>query len=210
MPGEFVPLCEEAGLILELGKWVLGEGMRQLKRWESDPKYQDLHLSINVSPRQFMHREFESWIMEALDASGCAPQLVTLELTESLIIKSVDDVARKMQRLCELGISFALDDFGTGYSSLDKLKALPFSQLKIDQGFVRDILDDANDAAIVKAILAMSHSLGLEVVAEGVETEAQRDFLLENRCEILQGYYFGRPLPLEEWAPSIEPCGRQK
>ncbi len=198
-PIEFIPLCEQSNLIVQLGDLVMEQGMLQLKSWENQDKFKNLQVAINVSPRQFLQPNFVETVKSKLEIIGCNPNLLTLEVTENLVLKSVTEVAEQMGYLKELGIRFSLDDFGTGYSSLDKLKNLPFSQLKIDKSFVRDIVSDSNDAAIVKAILAMGKSFELEIVAEGVEDSDQADFLIENECQILQGYLFAKPLSIEEF-----------
>ena len=198
-PDAFIALAEETGLILAIGQWVLDTACAQLKAWASDPRTRSLQLSVNVSARQFHQRDFVETIQRSLDASGIDPGRLKLELTESVVLDNVDAVVSRMQQLIALGVSFCLDDFGTGYSSLSYLKRLPLEQVKIDQSFVRDVTEDQNDAAIVRAIMAMSRSLGLQVIAEGVETQAQRDFLLQNECRAYQGFLFCGPVPIEEW-----------
>jgi EAL domain-containing protein (putative c-di-GMP-specific phosphodiesterase class I) len=198
-PARFIPLAEETGLILPIGQWVLDTACAQLKRWADDPRTHALQMSVNVSARQFHQHDFVESVRHSLVSSGINPTLLKLELTESVVLGNVDVVIERMQQLNALGVSFSLDDFGTGYSSLSYLKRLPLSQVKIDQSFVRDVTEDTNDAAIVRAILAMSHTLGLQVIAEGVETQAQRDFLLQNHCTAYQGYLFGKPTPIAEW-----------
>ena len=199
-PARFIPLAEETGLILPIGQWVLDTACAQLKRWADDPRTHALQMSVNVSARQFHPHDFVESVRHSLVSSGINPTLLKLELTESVVLGNVDVVIERMQQLNALGVSFSLDDFGTGYSSLSYLKRLPLSQVKIDQSFVRDVTEDTNDAAIVRAILAMSHTLGLQVIAEGVETQAQRDFLLQNHCTAYQGYLFGKPTPIAEWS----------
>ena len=184
---------------MPIGQWVLDTACAQLKTWERDPRARDLQLSVNVSARQFHQPDFVDQVRQSLLASGADPTRLKLELTESVVLDNVETVIGRMQELDRLGVGFSLDDFGTGYSSLSYLKRLPLDQIKIDQSFVRDVPGDPNDAAIVRAILAMSQSLGLQVIAEGVETQAQRDFLFENGCNAFQGYLFGRPMPIEEW-----------
>jgi diguanylate cyclase (GGDEF)-like protein len=195
-PARFIPLAEESGLILQIGKWVLDTACAQLKVWSGDPRMQRLQISVNVSARQFLQPDFVRQVEQSLQRSGAAPSLLKLELTESVVLDDVEGVIDKMLQLNALGIAFALDDFGTGYSSLSYLKRLPLEQLKVDQSFVRDSDTDANAAAIVRAILAMSQSLGLQAIAEGVETESQREFLAENGCTTYQGYLFGKPMPI--------------
>ena len=155
---------------------------------------------MNVSSRQFRQQDFAEHMLALLDYTGANPRRLKLELTESLLVDNVEDVIAKMSALRARGVGFSLDDFGTGYSSLSYLKRLPLDQLKIDQSFVRDVLSDPNDAAIAKTIVALGHSLGLEVIAEGVETLEQRDFLLNSGCQAYQGYLFSRPLPVDAFA----------
>jgi EAL domain-containing protein (putative c-di-GMP-specific phosphodiesterase class I) len=197
-PGEFIPLAERTGLILPLGQWVLETVCRQLAVWSASPATSALTVAVNVSARQFRHPEFVSQVTNLLALTGANANRLKLELTESMLLNDVEDVIDKMGEFKAMGLNFSLDDFGTGYSSLAYLKRLPFTQLKIDQSFVRDVLTDPNDAAIARTILTLARSLDLDVVAEGVETEAQRDFLIQNGCEAFQGYLFGRPMPVED------------
>lgn len=203
-PAEFIPLAEETGLILPIGQWVLDTACAQLKAWESDTRMQALQMSVNVSARQFHQHDFVETVQQSLVSSGINPARLKLELTESVVLGNVDVVIERMQRLNALGVRFSLDDFGTGYSSLSYLKRLPLQQVKIDQSFVRDVTEDPNDAAIVRAILAMSHTLGLQVIAEGVETQAQWDFLLQNNCMAYQGFLFGKPTPIAGWGRFLQ------
>jgi predicted signal transduction protein with EAL and GGDEF domain len=198
-PAEFIPLAEETGLILPIGEWVVHSACAQLRAWSGHAHTRDLQLAINVSARQFHQANFVEQIAACLRNDGIDPTRLKLELTESVVLDNIDEVVQRMLQLKALGIGFSLDDFGTGYSSLSYLKRLPLDQIKIDQSFVRDISEDPNDAAIVRAILAMSGSLGLNVIAEGVETQAQHDFLRENGCMAYQGFLFGKPMPIEEW-----------
>ena len=199
LPGEFIALAEENGMILTLGRWVLHESCAQLARWAHDAATAHLTIAVNVSVRQFHQRDFVAQVLAALDATGADPRRLKLELTESLLVVNFEDVIAKMSVLKARGVGFSLDDFGTGYSSLAYLKRLPFDQLKIDQGFVRDILTDPNDAAIARMIVALADSLGLDVIAEGVETRQQLDFLEAHGCHAYQGYCFSRPLPLPDF-----------
>ena len=198
-PAEFIPLAEETGLILPLGHWVLETACTQLARWATRADMAHLKLAVNVSARQFHQSDFADQVLAVLARTGANPHRLKLELTESLMVSNVEDVISKMSALKAHGVGFSLDDFGTGYSSLSYLKRLPLAQLKIDQGFVRDILVDSNDAAIAKMVIALADTLGLSVIAEGVETEAQRDFLSHLGCQAYQGYLFSRPLPLTEF-----------
>jgi diguanylate cyclase (GGDEF)-like protein/PAS domain S-box-containing protein len=196
-PNEFIPLAEETGLILPLGQWVLETACARLAVWGKDPDKAHLTMAVNVSARQFHHQDFVDQVMATLDHTGANPQHLKLELTESLFLADVEDTIVKMTALKAAGVSFSLDDFGTGYSSLSYLKRLPLDQLKIDQSFIRDVLTDPNDAAIARTIVALAQSMGLAVIAEGVETEAQREFLTSHNCFAFQGFLFGKPEPWE-------------
>ena len=198
-PSEFIPLAEESGLILPLGHWVMETALRQQARWQQDPQFARLSLAINVSARQFLQDDFVAQVLALVRQTGANPAQIKLELTESLLLDNVDSVIATMRALKAHGLGFSLDDFGTGYSSLSYLKRLPLDQIKIDQGFVRDVLLDASDAAIARSIIALADSLGLSVIAEGVETTAHHQFLLAHGCQAFQGYLFGRPLTLEDF-----------
>jgi diguanylate cyclase (GGDEF)-like protein/PAS domain S-box-containing protein len=197
-PADFIPVAEQCGLIIALGQWVLEQACAQLMAWGTDPATAGLTIAVNVSARQFRHPDFCDQTLELLRTSGANPNRLKLELTESLLLTDIEDAVEKMGTLRATGVGFALDDFGTGYSSLSYLKRLPLDQLKIDQSFVRDVLIDPNDAAIARTILTLAKSLDLGVVAEGVETEGQRAFLLESGCKSFQGYLFSRPVPLDQ------------
>ncbi|MDP1610172.1 MAG: EAL domain-containing protein [Sulfuritalea sp.] len=198
-PAEFIPLAEETGLILQLGHWVLKTACHQLALWAAQPEMEQLTIAVNVSARQFHQRDFVDQVLAVIEHSGANPRRLKLELTESLLVDDVEDVIAKMAALKATGVGFSLDDFGTGFSSLSCLKRLPLDQLKIDQGFIRNVLSDPNDAAIAKMVVALGESMSLAVIAEGVETEAQRDFLAHHGCHAYQGYLFSRPLPIEEF-----------
>ena len=202
-PLQFIPLAEETGLIVPIGLWVLQTACAQLRAWQSSAQTRDLTLAVNVSAKQFRQADFVIRVQRALHESGAKPSHLKLELTESMVLENVDDTIAKMRELKLLGVSFSMDDFGTGYSSLQYLKQLPLDQIKIDRSFVRDIASDTNDAAIVQTIIAMSDALGLNVIAEGVETEAQCEFLDEHGCHAFQGYLFGKPLPLVQFEASL-------
>ncbi len=199
-PAEFIPVAEQAGLILPLGQWVLEAACAQLVCWNDSPATRKLTIAVNVSARQFRHPDFTQQMLTLLRVTGANPYRLKLELTESMLLTDIEDVIAKMSELRSIGVNFALDDFGTGYSSLSYLKRLPLDQLKIDQSFVRDVLKDPNDAVIARTILSLAQSLDLTVVAEGVETEGQRTFLLNSGCKAFQGYLFGRPVPVEQLA----------
>ncbi|MEI7429982.1 MAG: EAL domain-containing protein [Betaproteobacteria bacterium] len=198
-PAEFIPLAEDSGMILPIGHWVLQTACAQLALWANQPGMSHLTLAVNVSARQFKQPDFIQEVLSILEHFGANPKRLKLELTENMLVDDVEDMIVKMSALRAKGVSFSLDDFGTGYSSLSYLKRLPLDQLKIDQGFVRDILTDPNDAAIARTIIALGESLGIGVIAEGVELEAQKDFLARHGCHAYQGYFFSRPLPLEDF-----------
>lgn len=199
-PYIFIPLAEETGLIVAIGQWVLEQACAQLKVWENDAQTSQLTLSINVSATQFRKPDFVAQVEATINTFNINPMLLKMELTESMLVDAVDSTIATMNALKKLGIKFSLDDFGTGYSSLQYLKILPLYQLKIDQSFVRDVADDASDQAIIRTIVAMAHTLNLNVIAEGVETEEQRQILLNNGCRTYQGYLFSKPIPIDEFA----------
>lgn len=198
-PAEFIPLSEETGLILEIGQWVLDTACAQLKVWEQDTKKNQLKLSVNVSAKQFHQANFVQQVESTIDHHRINPSLLNFELTESMLLNDTEGTINCMNQFKKLGVNFELDDFGTGYSSLQYLKKLPLYQLKIDQSFVRDITEDTNDRALVATIIILAHSLGLKVIAEGVETAEQLQYLKDNDCDHYQGYYFSQPLPIEEF-----------
>ena len=198
-PTEFIPVAESSGLILPLGEWVLRTACRQLALWANHAEMAQLRIAVNVSVRQLRQFDFVNQVLSIVHESGANPERLKLELTESILVDNVEDTIAKMKTLRDSGVRFSLDDFGTGYSSLSYLKRLPLDQLKIDQAFVRDILADANDAAIAKMVVALSESMSLSVIAEGVETEAQRECLNKLGCHNYQGYLFGRPVPIDEF-----------
>ncbi|MDP2833214.1 MAG: EAL domain-containing protein [Pseudomonadota bacterium] len=198
-PDVFIPLAEESGLILPIGRWVLETACAQIKAWSAHAATHDLRLAVNVSARQFRHADFVAEVKEVLAASGADPSRLKIELTESLVIDNVAETIARMRALKALGIGFSMDDFGTGFSSLSYLKRLPLEQLKIDRSFVNDLATDPNDAAIVQTIITMGHTLGLDVIAEGVETEAQLARLDQYGCTAYQGFLFSRPLPIAEF-----------
>ena len=198
-PAHFIPLAEETGVILPLGDWVLQAACQQLAKWAKHPRYAQLVLSVNVSPKQFHQSGFVEQVLKALAEHGADARRLKLELTEGMLVSDVDDTIAKMMRLKSYGIGFSLDDFGTGYSSLSYLKRLPLDQLKIDRSFVRDVLTDPNDAAIARTIVALAKSLSLHVIAEGVETQAQCRFLEGIRCYAWQGYLMSPPVPVSEF-----------
>jgi diguanylate cyclase (GGDEF)-like protein/PAS domain S-box-containing protein len=199
-PLTFIATAEESGLIVPIGDWVVEQCFKQLQRWQQRPETSGLKLSINISADQFHQADFVAKICSGIERFNINPNRITLELTESAVLQRVDQAVQTMLELKDKGVSFSLDDFGTGYSSLSYLKLLPLDQVKIDSSFVRDISFDPDDAAIVRAILAMSESLGFSVIAEGVETQVQREFLFDHGCLHYQGYLFGRPVPIENFS----------
>lgn len=209
-PAQFIPLAEETGHIIPIGLWVLHTACAQLKAWQKNELTRDLVLAVNVSAKQFRMPDFVEQLQYALEKTGARPAQLKLELTESTVLVNVQDTIAKMHELKQLGISFSMDDFGTGYSSLQYLKRLPLDQLKIDRSFVRDLVADSSDKAIVRTIVAMSQGLGLQVIAEGVETEEQRDILLDMGCTEFQGYLFGKPLPLAKFETLLGEISAEK
>jgi EAL domain-containing protein (putative c-di-GMP-specific phosphodiesterase class I) len=178
---------------------VLLTACSQLRAWSEQPKMNALSIAVNVSALQFYQHDFVDQVLSILEQTGADPKRLKLELTETLLISNIEDVITKMHKLKANGVGFSLDDFGTGYSSLSYLKRLPLDQLKIDQSFVRDILTDQNDAAIAKMVIALADSLGLAVIAEGVESIPQREFLAAQGCHAYQGYLFSKPIPIGEF-----------
>ena len=206
-PDEFIPIAEETGQIVAIGQWVIERACQQLQRWHEEPDTRHLVLAVNISASQFRLRDFAGEVLAVCQRYSFTPHMLELELTESLLMDDIAAAADKMRELNRFGIGFALDDFGTGFSSLGYLKNLPLNCLKIDRSFVRDMLVDRDDAAIVKTIVELGKSLGLLVVAEGVETLQQAHALRELGCTMMQGYYFGRPVPLDQLGtPMVAVC----
>jgi len=203
-PLQFIPLAEDTGMILPIGEWVLNTACAQLKKWQQNKATRELSLSVNVSAKQFHQAEFVSRVQSILDRHAIDPAFLKLELTESTLLEDVEGVIHKMMKLRKIGVRFELDDFGTGYSSLQYLKKLPLNQLKIDQSFVFDIELDSNNRALVRTIIAMAHSLDLKVIAEGVETQEQLEFLKSKGCNHYQGFLFGNPVPIDELEASFK------
>jgi len=198
-PDQFIPLAEEAGLILPIGQWVLDEACARLAAWASDPRTCDLRLAVNVSARQFRQEDFVDCVRQSLERAGAPASRLKLELTETLVLDDVTDTIEKMHALKKIGVGFSMDDFGTGYSSLSYLTRLPLDQLKIDKSFVQSLPDNPNDAVVVQTIITLASSLQLAVIAEGVENEAQRLFLEQHGCPIYQGYLFSKPLTMRDF-----------
>jgi len=208
-PRAFIPIAEETGLILQIGRWVLETACERLAAWASQPAFACLSVAVNISARQFLQKNFVDQVIQVIERTGADPQRLKLELTESMLLHDVDDVIAKMTTLKSLGVSFSLDDFGTGYSSLSYLKRLPLDQLKIDQGFIRDILTNPDDAAIARMIVALGENFGLTVIAEGVESETQLLKLAEQGCNHYQGFLFCRPMTLPEFEAYVEKMKRE-
>ena len=203
-PIQFIPLAEETGLIIPIGAWVLETACKQIKAWEANRQTRDLKLAVNVSGRQFRQADFVEQVREILNRTAINPLCLKLELTESIVLDDVPDTIAKMQAIKQMGVSFSMDDFGTGYSSLAYLTKLPLDQLKIDQSFVRNIGMQASDATIIQTIIGMANNLGMAVIAEGVETQEQRDFLESMGCIFYQGYLFGKPVPIDQFAALLD------
>jgi diguanylate cyclase (GGDEF)-like protein/PAS domain S-box-containing protein len=202
-PAEFIPLAEDTGLIFPIGEWVLRSACTQAAAWHK-AGFRPLRVAVNLSGRQLQQRDLHDRVQVILEETGCATHCLDFELTESLLMHDIEDVVAKMKELAAFGIAFSLDDFGTGYSSLSYLKRFPIDALKIDRSFVHDVTTDPDDAAIAKAIIAMAHSLGIRVIAEGVETKPQLDFIRRHGCDAVQGYLFSRPVPAEEFSAFLQ------
>ncbi|WP_449192897.1 EAL domain-containing protein [Thauera sp.] len=203
-PGRFIPLAEEIGLIGTIGEWVLGEACRQQRAW-LDAGLDIVPVAVNLSAQQLAQQNIVSQISNAINDAGLAPEVIELELTETMLMRDIDRNIHTLIRLRDMGVRLSIDDFGTGYSSLNYLRQFPVNALKIDRSFVSDISAEGNEGKIASAIIGMAHSLGLEAIAEGVETEAQRSFLVAQGCHQLQGYLIGRPVPAGELAPRLRP-----
>lgn len=197
-PLSFISLAEDTGLILPIGLWVLESACAKLKQWEKHPNRQTIKMAINVSPRQFRQPNYVCEVEKVLKKSGVNPALLKFELTESLVLEDIEGSIEKMYELKKLGVSFSMDDFGTGYSSLSYLTQLPLSQLKIDKSFIDNIPGEQNNEMVTRTIIAMGEGMEINVIAEGVETQAQKEFLLANGCSFFQGYLFSHPLPNDE------------
>jgi diguanylate cyclase (GGDEF)-like protein len=208
-PSRFIPLAEETGLIIPIGEWVLKEACRQMQAWAA-VGLPPLAVAINISARQFQHGGIFTSVSELLDSTGLKPQCLELELTESAIMSDVEKAKLILEKLSNLGVRLSLDDFGTGYSSLSQLRCLPFDALKIDRSFVKELPADENSAAITLAIIAMAHTLGLRVIAEGVDKQAQLDFLKDHGCDEIQGYLISPPVPVSEFVRFLESPSRQQ
>lgn len=198
MPDVFIPLAEKTGLISHLGKQVFAETCRQLIAWKKSNVTSHLTLSVNVSPKQFQEPDFVQYIIASITHLGIDAHKLKLEITESVFANDIENIVLKMEQLKLYGIKFSLDDFGTGYSSLAYIKKLPLDELKIDKSFIKDVLTNSNDAAIAKMIISLAHELQIAVIAEGVETIQQRQFLINNSCYNFQGYLYSHPLPINE------------
>jgi len=206
LPTQFIPVAEETGLIVPIGEWVLHSSCAQLAKWQAQD-WPRLRMSVNLSVRQFRHQDMVSVVAKALAASGLAPGDLALEITESILLEE-QSVVNTLYELDAMGVEISIDDFGTGYSSLSYLKRLPIDTLKIDRSFVQNIPNDADDVAIAQAILAMASSLGMRVIAEGVESVEQAVFLRDKGCDAMQGFYFSKPLAANELTLLLQRIGR--
>ncbi len=198
-PGEFIPIAEERGLIASLGAWVLRAACEQNRRWR-EAGHPPIRIAVNVSPRQFWHTDFREIVARTLEDVGLDGDSLGLEITESCLMHDIGATIAMLSTIRDLGVKLYIDDFGTGYSSLGVLRQLPVDCLKIDQVFVNDAIEDPGASQVASAIIALANNLGLQTIAEGVETREQREFLLERNCTTMQGYFFARPLPAEEFA----------
>ena len=197
-PALFIPLAEQSGLILGIGHWVLVTACQQLAEWQHDPARESLTIAVNISARQLSQSDFVQKVLLVLGSTGAPPTRLRLEITESMLQQDLAVTIGKMQTLRQIGVRFSLDDFGTGYSSMSYLKHMPLDQLKIDKSFVDEILTDSTDSAIARTVVTLAENLGLEVVAEGVESREQWDLLVSIGCRAFQGYLFGKPEPLDK------------
>jgi EAL domain-containing protein (putative c-di-GMP-specific phosphodiesterase class I) len=202
-PNTFIPLAEETGLIVELGRWVLRTACAQIAAWSVDPRMESLTIAVNVSVRQFLDANFVQLVLDVLRETGADPSRLKLEITESSVMEKLEDTIAKMSALKAHRVGFSIDDFGTGYSSLSQLKRLPLDQLKIDRSFVRDVLTDQTDASIARTIVTLGQNLDLSVIAEGVETQAQREFLESAGCHAYQGFLFSPALNARAFAAFV-------
>ncbi len=193
-PASFIPLAEETGLIMQIGEWALREACRANKSWQ-DQGYNPISVAVNISPKQFRHQDITQLIASVLEETGLEPRYLEMEITETAVMDNVETAASKLNDIQKMGVDISVDDFGTGYTSISYLKQFPIAVLKIDQSFIRGIPHNQNDIAITSAVIALAHSLSMKVVAEGVETAEQLQFLADNNCDVVQGYYLSRPLP---------------
>lgn len=193
-PDKFIPIAEETGLIMQIGEWALREACKANKAWQ-EQGYQPISVAVNISPKQFRHQDIAQLISSVLTETKLNPKYLELEITETAVMEDVDVAASKLNEIRNMGVSISIDDFGTGYTSINYLKQFPISVLKIDQNFIKGIPSDLNDIAITNAIIALAHTMGMKVVAEGVETAEQLQHLADSNCDIVQGYYLSRPLP---------------
>ena len=205
-PDDFIPIAEECGLIVPMGEWILRTACAQMKRWH-DEGHGRLRIVVNLSPRQFQQRDLPATIERVLRETGLDASHLDIEITESAAMQNAEQSLAVMRKLKEMGVRISIDDFGTGYSSLSYLKRFPIDTVKIDQNFVRDLAQSPNDAAIVTAVISMARALKLGVIAEGVETEEQLDFLKREQCETIQGFLYSRPVPAEEFSAALRNAG---
>ena len=202
-PEEFIPVAEDTGMILSMGEWVLHQSCEQIVKWRATHNG-ELRISVNLSARQFRNQDLVDVIYRILETTHCPPQALELEITESVLMERPETISARLQQLYDMGVRLSIDDFGTGYSSLSYLRNFPIHELKIDRSFVENITRDDNHASIVKAIISLAHSMSLTVLAEGVETQEQLDYLRAQECDYLQGFFFSRPLPGKELEKLLE------
>jgi EAL domain-containing protein (putative c-di-GMP-specific phosphodiesterase class I) len=202
-PSKFIPLAEETGLIVQLDRWVMKTAMNQISKWNSNSS-KNKFVSLNLSMKQLDQKDFLEFVKKSLLETKCLPSFIELEITESQIMKDAKKCIHILEKVKELGILISIDDFGTGYSSLSYLKKFPISKIKIDQSFVRDLPTDEDDVALVKAIISIAKNLNLSTIAEGVETNEQREFMLKHGCDKIQGYFYSKPIPSDEMEKLLE------
>jgi EAL domain-containing protein (putative c-di-GMP-specific phosphodiesterase class I) len=207
LPDDFIRITEETGIIVPVGRWVLKTACTQTKRWH-EKGFADLFVSVNLSARQLQEPEFEQMVVDVIKESGLPPEYLKLEVTESSVIQNPEVCIAKMNALRARGISFSIDDFGTGYSSLSYLKRFPIDALKIDRSFISDAMKSKGDQEIIKTIIAMAHNLNIDAVAEGVETQEQREFLTSYGCNRMQGFLFAHPVPVEKFMDLLNHQGK--
>ena len=205
-PAKFIPLAEETGLIMPIGEWALHEACRLNKMWQ-DQGYEPITIAVNISPKQFRHQDVTQIVADALQSSGLHPKYLEVEITETAVMDNADIAISKLKSISEMGVKISVDDFGTGYTSINYLRQFPVSILKIDQTFVKGLPNNQNDVAITSAVIALAHNLGLEVVAEGVETVEQMQYLAEHNCDLIQGYFLSRPLPANKFVLQLAKSG---
>ena len=201
-PAQFIPMAEETGLIVPIGEWVIHTALEQIKHWDAEG-LRVPRVAVNISARQFRQKNLLDIISQSLSLHGRAASVLEIELTESMVMHDPERTIQILRQMKEMGLHISLDDFGTGYSSLSYLRRFPIDVLKVDQSFVRDVTTNQDDAAIAASIIALAHSLNLTTVAEGVETAGQMEYLTRQKCDVMQGYFFSKPLPASSFAAML-------